>query len=142
MGISDRIKNHIYNNRGKYGAAGAVGTVVAANEFKDDINSNASQLAYNTLAKGHNLVQDGKEFIGAEPGTKIDPEAIDATNAYYNSLATKVYNPNPIDAYNNSVTLSESNGVISLPVKQMLTEGYAPEEITESLRGKNTSAKK
>lgn len=176
--LINRVKDHISDNRGKYGAAAGAGAMYGASKIDSPL---VNQAGFNILAKGQNLALDAAAKIDPRATTalndlgmhKIRPEDIDASNALYNSGVAKYINPNPIDmvnanehsteAYNRAMALKAnaednlvnaknqgqdyldqginyvkglnpfSESTISIPVKDLLLEGYQPEEITEGI---------
>lgn len=102
MSIMDRVKNHISNNRGKYGAVAGAGTLYGAQYASENAPTIINKAAFNTLANGQNLALDvvdktgyGKEQlqnIGLE--NKIRPEDIQAGNDFYDSaIGSKINLP-------------------------------------------------
>lgn len=182
MSIIDRIKNHISDNRGKYGAAAGAGAMYGASKIDSPL---LNQAGFNVLAKGQNLALDVADKIDPRATValndlgmhKIRQEDIDASNALYNSGVVKYINPNPIDmvnanehsteAYNKAMAAKASvqdalvnaknqghdyidqginyikglnpftENTINIPIKDMLLEGYQPEEITEVVHANN-----
>ena len=178
--LINRVKDHISDNRGKYGAAAGAGAMYGASKIDSPL---VNQAGFNILAKGQNLALDTAAKIDPRATTalndlgmhKIRPEDIDASNALYNSGVAKYINPNPVDmvnanehsteAYNKAMAMKAnaedtlvnaknqgqdyldqginyvkglnpfSESTISIPIKNMLLEGYQPEEITEGIIG-------
>ena len=105
MSIMDRVKNHISDNRGKYGAAAGAGAMYGASKIDSPL---VNQAGFNILAKGQNLALDVADKIDPRATValndlgmhKIRQEDIDASNALYNSGVAKFINPNPIDMVN------------------------------------------
>lgn len=93
-----KVKQHISNNRGKYGTAVGAGAAYGASQIPtvaDNAPILANQAIYNGMVKGNNLLQSGKEAIGMNAGPKVNQDEIDMVNGYYNSPLAKVYNPTP-----------------------------------------------
>lgn len=93
-----KVKQHISNNRGKYGTAVGAGAAYGASQIPtvvDNVPILANQAIYNGMVKGNNLLQSGKEAIGMNAGPKVNQDEIDMVNGYYNSPLAKVYNPTP-----------------------------------------------
>ena len=175
MSIINRVKQHISDNRGKYGAAAGAGAMYGASKIDSPL---LNQAGFNVLAKGQNLALDvadkigyGKEQLQNLGMREIDPKAIDLTNAIANIPGVSLKSPlsgvtmaekftaikngydNSINKYNefsdnldNKVSGYIDQGVnyvkglnpftentISIPIKNMLLEGYTPEEITEGI---------
>lgn len=105
MSIINRVKQHISENRGKYGAAAGAGAMYGASKIDSPL---LNQAGFNVLAKGQNLALDAADKIDPRATTalnnlgmhKIRQEDIDASNALYNSGVAKYINPNPIDMVN------------------------------------------
>lgn len=105
MSIIDRVKNHISDNRGKYGVVTGAGAMYGASKIDSPL---INQAGFNVLAKGQNLALDTADKIDPRAVTslndlgmhKIRQEDIDASNALYNSGVAKYINPNPIDMVN------------------------------------------
>lgn len=181
MSIINRVKQHISDNRGKYGAAAGAGAMYGASKIDSPL---LNQAGFNVLAKGQNLALDVADKIDPRATValndlgmhKIRQEDIDASNALYNSGVAKFINPNPVDmvnanehsteAYNRAMAAKASvqdtlinaknqgqdyidqginyvkglnpftENTISIPIKNMLLEGYQPEEITEGILAK------
>ena len=175
MSIINRVKQHISDNRGKYGAAAGAGAMYGASKIDSPL---LNQAGFNVLAKGQNLALDvadkigyGKEQLQNLGMREIDPKAIDLTNAIANIPGVSLKSPlsgvtmaekftaikngydNSINKYNefsdnldNKVSGYIDQGVnyvkglnpftentISITIKNMLLEGYTPEEITEGI---------
>ncbi len=185
--LINRVKEHISDNRGKYGAAAGAGAMYGASKIDSPL---VNQAGFNILANGQNLALDTAAKIDPRATTtlndlgmhKIRPEDIDASNALYNSGVAKYINPNPVDmvnanehsteAYNKAMALKAnaedtlvnaknqgqeyldqginyvkglnpfSESTISIPVKNMLLEGYQPEEITEAVHSNHPNLNK
>ena len=105
MSIINRVKQHISDNRGKYGAAAGAGAMYGASKIDSPL---INQAGFNVLAKGQNLALDVADKIDPRATValndlgmhKIRQEDIDASNALYNSGVAKYINPNPIDMVN------------------------------------------
>ena len=103
--LINRVKDHISDNRGKYGAAAGAGAMYGASKIDNPL---VNQAGFNILAKGQNLALDTAAKIDPRATTtlndlgmhKIRPEDIDASNALYNSGVAKYINPNPVDMVN------------------------------------------
>lgn len=103
--LINRVKEHISDNRGKYGAAAGAGAMYGASKIDNPL---VNQAGFNILAKGQNLALDTAAKIDPRATTalndlgmhKIRPEDIDASNALYNSGVAKYINPNPVDMVN------------------------------------------
>lgn len=103
--LINRVKDHISDNRGKYGAAAGAGAMYGASKIDSPL---VNQAGFNILAKGQNLALDAAAKIDPRATTtlndlgmhKIRPEDIDASNALYNSGVAKYINPNPVDMVN------------------------------------------
>ena len=109
--LINRVKDHLSDNRGKYGAAAGAGAGAGAMYGAPKIDSPLiNQAGYNILAKGQNLALDAAEKIDPRAVTKLNdlgmhkirPEDIDASNALYNSGITKYINPTPMSMVNAS----------------------------------------
>ena len=105
MSIIDRVKNHISDNRGKYGAVAGAGAMYGASQVDSPL---INQAGFNVLAKGQNLALDTADKIDPRAVValndlgmhKIRQEDIDASNALYNSGVAKYINPNPVNMVN------------------------------------------
>ena len=103
--LINRVKDHISDNRGKYGAAAGAGAMYGASKIDSPL---VNQAGFNILAKGQNLALDTAAKIDPRATStlndlgmhKIRPEDIDASNALYNSGVAKYINPNPVDMVN------------------------------------------
>ena len=103
--LINRVKDHISDNRGKYGAAAGAGAMYGASKIDSPL---VNQAGFNILANGQNLALDTAAKIDPRATTalndlgmnKIRPEDIDASNALYNSGVSKYINPNPVDMVN------------------------------------------
>lgn len=103
--LINRVKEHISDNRGKYGAAAGAGAMYGASKIDSPL---VNQAGFNVLANGQNLALDAAEKIDPRVVTKLNdlgmhkirPEDIDASNALYNSGVAKFINPNPVDMVN------------------------------------------
>lgn len=103
--LINRVKDHISDNRGKYGAAAGAGAMYGASKIDSPL---VNQAGFNILANGQNLALDTAAKIDPRATTalndlgmhKIRPEDIDASNALYNSGVAKYINPNPVDMVN------------------------------------------
>ena len=103
--LINRVKDHISDNRGKYGAAAGAGAMYGASKIDSPL---VNQAGFNILAKGQNLALDAAAKIDPRATStlndlgmhKIRPEDIDASNALYNSGVAKYINPNPVDMVN------------------------------------------
>lgn len=103
--LINKVKEHISDNRGKYGAATGAGAIYGASKIDSPL---LNQAGFNILAKGQNLALDAADKIDPRATTalndlgmhKIRQEDIDASNALYNSGVAKYINPNPIDMVN------------------------------------------
>ena len=115
MSIMDRVKNHISDNRGKYGVAAGVSGLAASQYAIENAPSMVNTAIYNAAAKGQNLALDtadkigyGKEQLknlGLE--NKIRQEDIDAGNDFYNSEMGQMINPSPLKMVNAAESSSE-----------------------------------
>ena len=105
MTIIDRVKNHISDNRGKYGAIAGAGAMYGASKIDSPL---LNQAGFNVLAKGQNLALDVADKIDPRATValndlgmhKIRQEDIDDSNALYNSGVAKFINLNPVDMVN------------------------------------------
>ena len=103
--LINRVKDHISDNRGKYGAAAGAGAMYGASKIDSPL---LNQAGFNVLAKGQNLALDVADKIDPRATValndlgmhKIRQEDIDASNALYNSGVAKFINPNPVDMVN------------------------------------------
>ena len=103
--LINKVKEHISDNRGKYGAATGAGVMYGASKIDSPL---LNQAGFNILAKGQNLALDTADKIDPRATValndlgmhKIRQEDIDASNALYNSGVAKYINPNPIDMVN------------------------------------------
>lgn len=103
--LINRVKDHISDNRGKYGAAAGAGAMYGASKIDSPL---VNQAGFNILANGQNLALDTAAKIDPRAVValndlgmhKIRPEDIDASNALYNSGVAKYINPNPVDMVN------------------------------------------
>ncbi len=103
--LINKVKEHISDNRGKYGAATGAGVMYGASKIDSPL---VNQAGFNILAKGQNLALDAADKIDPRATAalndlglhKIRQEDIDASNALYNSGVAKYINPNPIDMVN------------------------------------------
>lgn len=107
MSILDRVKNHISDNRGKYGAAAGAGLAYGVSQVPS-VSPLINQAGFNLVAKGQNLALDAADKIGYGKEqlqnlgleNKIRPEDIQAGNEFYNSKVGQIINPNPLDLTN------------------------------------------
>ena len=103
--LINRVKEHISDNRGKYGAAAGAGAMYGVSKIDSPL---INQAGFNILAKGQNLALDTADKIDPRATValndlgmhKIRQEDIDASNALYNSGVAKFINPNPVDMVN------------------------------------------
>lgn len=103
--LINKVKEHISDNRGKYGAATGAGAMYGVSKIDSPL---VNQAGFNILAKGQNLALDAADKIDPRATAtlndlgmhKIRQEDIDASNALYNSGVAKYINPNPIDMVN------------------------------------------
>lgn len=111
MSVLDRVKNHISNNRGKYGAVAGAGTAYGLSQINpNDINPLINQAAFNTMAQGQNLALNVADKIGYGKeqlqnlgiNHSIDQKQIDAANAFYNNPVGKVINPSATTMLNDA----------------------------------------
>ena len=95
MSIINRVKQHISNNRGKYGAAAGAGAMYGASQVDSPL---LNQAGFNVLAKGQNLALDVADKIDPRATValndlgmhKIRQEDIDASNAWVSDKKTLV----------------------------------------------------
>lgn len=178
--LMNRVKEHISDNRGKYGMVAGGAAAYGAGQLPG-LSPLVNQAGFNVLAKGQNLALDTAEKIDPRAVSKLNdlgmhkirPEDIDASNALYNSGVSKYINPSPMDmvnanehsteAYNKAMALKAdaqeamanaksqgqdyidqgvnfakglnpfSENTITINIKHLLLEGYAPEVITEGI---------
>ena len=108
MSIIDSIKNHISNNRGKYGTVAGGGGVIGLQYASDNAPNTINKAAFNAMAKGQNLALDTADKIGYGKEqlqnlglqNQIRPEDIQAGNEVYDSNLGKFINPSPSDILN------------------------------------------
>ena len=111
MSVLDRVKNHISNNRGKYGVVAGAGTAYGLSQIDpNNINPMINQAAFNTMAQGQNLALNVADKIGYGKeqlqnlgiNHTIDQKQIDAANAFYNNPVGKVINPSAATMLNDA----------------------------------------
>ena len=115
--LINRVKDHIQDNRGKYGGAAGIGLAYGASQLPSttEISPLINQAGFNILAKGQNLALDTADKIGYGKEqlqnmglqNKIRPEDIDAHNELYNSKIGQMINPGPINMVNSAENNSE-----------------------------------
>lgn len=178
----NKVKQHISNNRGKYGTAVGAGALYGASQIDTPL---MNQAKFNAMAQGQNLAHNSANYIDEKLDTNlvnnlnsvgvrgIDPEQINLINqgydkfkgtpytgadakdainmAEFNSIpyAQRIASGDDVDDarmdYLNSGAnfikksagqaydhMTESTGVICIPIKHALLEGYQPEEIVEA----------
>ena len=107
MSLMDRVKNHISDNRGKYGIATGAGLAYGASKLPE-ASPLINQAGFNLASNGQNMALDAADAIGygkellLKNGIKnrISQNDIDSGNEFYNSQVGKFINPNPIDMVN------------------------------------------
>lgn len=172
MSILDKVKSHISNNRGKYGAVAGAGTAYGLSQLPE-----ANQAAFNVISRGQNLALDtadkigyGKEQLQQLGLEKTDPKYIDVGNKLYDSGV----NINPVDLsksmaattklmddYNNTVSqlggtttqdylhkylgVHENTNIgskMKIEIKKALLEGTLPEQIITEAKHAGTPYEK
>lgn len=107
MSLMDRVKNHISDNRGKYGIATGAGLAYGASKLPE-ASPLINQAGFNLASNGQNMALDAADAIGygkellLKNGIKnrISQNDIDNGNEFYNSQVGKFINPNPMDMVN------------------------------------------
>lgn len=100
MSILDKVKNHISDNRGKYGMATGAGAAYGISQLPD-APVLVNKVGMNILAHGQNLALDTADKIGYGREqlqnlgleNKIRPEDIQASNEFYDSKLGQAINP-------------------------------------------------
>ena len=164
MSLSQGIRNTLVNNRGKLGALAGAGAVLGAQRVYDDNSHLVNQAGFNALVHTNNLVADGANVVrklnpDLPKVQKIDKDVLDNANKYYNNMQENPTNMfgqeytsvNPTTAYNiahgvqgvknlfNPEALGE-NTSLTIPIKQLLLEGYSYEEVLEESIAKKLAA--
>lgn len=163
MSVLDRVKNHISNNRGKYGAVAGAGTAYGLSQINpNDINPLINQAAFNTMAQGQNLALNVADKIGYGKEQlqnlgidhTISPGAIRLANDIYNSKVGQIINPsagNMIDSAKLDFGMKDLIGVhentnignkMKIEIKKALLEGQLPEQIITEAKHAGTPYEK
>ena len=155
MSILDKVKNHISNNRGKYGAAAGAGTTYGLSQIDNPLINQAS---FNTIAKGQNLALNmadkigyGKEQLQNLGIREIDPKYIDTVNDIANIPGVSMQNPMLVvnrgeeltsikNGLKDLINVHENTNIgnkMKIEIKKALLEGTLPEQIITEAKHAN-----
>lgn len=142
MSFGQRIKDTVYNNRGKLGIAAGIGAATQAPALYKEYEPEINQVGANALVHGHNLISP---VTGAEPirQSTIDgmndgfeiikktrdflPLPIGKPTEVYSTL--KQYEEHPLYGRDGWLSVEENSNII--PIKQLILEGYSYDAILE-----------